>query len=813
MILYKILLSYVTFVAYACYSTLYHLWTATSLTSPELCTLCPNFQLLSKTLSSKNGSEIREVVKRVIAFVTLGVDVSPLFSEMVMASTTKDLVVKKMVYMYLTTYARQNPDLTLLTINTLHKDCRDEDPMVRGLALRSLCGLQLESVLEYVMQPLSAALKDSSAYVRRTGVLGYLKIARIKPEAAKNSTVVDTLYSMLRDRDTAVVTACIEALHELMAEEGGIAINQAIVHHLLQRIKDFSDWGQCVVLEHMAKYMPVNDEERFGIMNMLDPCLRVSNSAVVLATTKVFLAFTAQTPEIQHQVYERLRTPLITLASASAPEVGYVVLQHLRAIVQRAPAVFASEFKTFFCKFSDPAATQHIKLSILPIVASESTYGEIVSELSEYVNDVNTVTAQRAVRAIGDLALRLPVAVDAVVTALLDVLATDYDADWVPAETALVVQALLRRYPDRASTVIPSIQKTLRAVQDPAGRAAVVWILGEYGSNLDEAPYVLEPLVDRIALGAGEQEAAPVKHALLTAAMKLFFARPPEARPLLGKLLAAVLHSESEDALVRDRALLYYRLLRKDIETAQRVVGAHTGEGVQGFSGSSDIHVRDEVFAELNTLALVYNKPSSTFIDEAYRAAHVAAPAASAPAPAGVADDGDLDLLGGGGAPAPAAAQPPAAPTDDDDLLGGMFGAPAAPPAPVESGPALESVAVAPQEFQRLWGSLPVTDSGSAQGSAASTAPVTPDTVQSALAEQRLFCVAAGDMGAQVKVYCVTREAQTGAHHLLELFATKPTAPSSPGALSYTLKAEPHASSNVVALEAVRKALAPLLGL
>lgn len=38
------------------------------------------------------------------------------------ASNTKDYVVKKMVYLYLCKYARVNPDLTLLVINTLHRD-------------------------------------------------------------------------------------------------------------------------------------------------------------------------------------------------------------------------------------------------------------------------------------------------------------------------------------------------------------------------------------------------------------------------------------------------------------------------------------------------------------------------------------------------------------------------------------------------------------------------------------------------------------------------------------------------------------------
>jgi hypothetical protein len=38
------------------------------------------------------------------------------------ACNTKDLVVKKMVYLYLCNYAQSNPELTLLAINTLQKD-------------------------------------------------------------------------------------------------------------------------------------------------------------------------------------------------------------------------------------------------------------------------------------------------------------------------------------------------------------------------------------------------------------------------------------------------------------------------------------------------------------------------------------------------------------------------------------------------------------------------------------------------------------------------------------------------------------------
>ena len=51
-----------------------------------------------------------------------------------------------MVYLYLCTYAEFKPDLTLLAVNTLQRDCRDDDPMIRGLALRSLCSLRVANL-------------------------------------------------------------------------------------------------------------------------------------------------------------------------------------------------------------------------------------------------------------------------------------------------------------------------------------------------------------------------------------------------------------------------------------------------------------------------------------------------------------------------------------------------------------------------------------------------------------------------------------------------------------------------------------------
>lgn len=80
--------------------------------------------ILRNPKAIKDPAKKREVIKKVIAYMTLGIDVSRIFGEMIMAANTKDLVQKKMVYHYLCSYAAQKSDMAILAINTLQNDCR-----------------------------------------------------------------------------------------------------------------------------------------------------------------------------------------------------------------------------------------------------------------------------------------------------------------------------------------------------------------------------------------------------------------------------------------------------------------------------------------------------------------------------------------------------------------------------------------------------------------------------------------------------------------------------------------------------------------
>jgi len=59
-------------------------------------------------------------------------------------------------------------------------------------------------------------------------------------------------------------------------------VTKQLVTHLVNRISQFSEWGQVSVLNILYRYEPESDEEIFDIMNILESLLTQSSAAVVL---------------------------------------------------------------------------------------------------------------------------------------------------------------------------------------------------------------------------------------------------------------------------------------------------------------------------------------------------------------------------------------------------------------------------------------------------------------------------------------------------------------------------------------------------
>ncbi|XP_069489469.1 AP-4 complex subunit beta-1 isoform X1 [Ambystoma mexicanum] len=540
----------------------------------------------------------RNVILKVIRFMTQGVDVSSVFMELVKASATVDIVQKKLVYLYMCTYAALKPDLALLAINTLCKDCSDPNPMVRGLALRSMCSLRMPGIQEYIQQPILSGLQDKASYVRRVAVLGCAKMHAQQSDLELDGALVNELYSMLRDKDPIVMVNCLRALEEMLKREGGVVINRPIAHHLLNRMVDLDQWGQSEVLTFLLRYKPRNEEEVFDILNLLDPFLKSSHPSVVMGATKLFLILATDFPHVQTDVLVRVKGPLLSACTSESRELCFTALCHVREILHSMPGHFNGHYKKFFCSYAEPHYIKYQKMNILCELVNDENVQQILEELKVYCTDVSEELAQAAIFAIGSIARTYNEKCVDILTGLLEL-----QHEHITSAVIQTFRDLVWLSPQCATAVCEALPGCEDTIQDNEGKQALVWLLGMHGENISSAPYVLEDFVENVKM-----ETSPaVKMELLTALVRLFISRPAECQDTLGRLLQFSIEEETNMA-VRDRGLFYYRLLLSGIEEVKRVLCNPKSDPSLGVLEDQPDRPVNSWARDFNTLVPVYGK-------------------------------------------------------------------------------------------------------------------------------------------------------------------------------------------------------------
>merc|ERR1711970_693071 len=190
---------------------------------------------LKADLNSDRKEKKKEAVKKVIAAMTVGKDVSMLFPDVCNCMQTPNLELKKLVYLYLMNYAKSQPDMAILAVNTFVKDCEDPNPLIRALAVRTMGCIRVDKITEYLCEPLRKCLKDDDPYVRKTAAVCVAKLFDINATLVQDQGFLDSLHDLLTDSNPMVVANAVAALSEIgeVSKSFHSYINQKSVNKLL----------------------------------------------------------------------------------------------------------------------------------------------------------------------------------------------------------------------------------------------------------------------------------------------------------------------------------------------------------------------------------------------------------------------------------------------------------------------------------------------------------------------------------------------------------------------------------------------------
>ncbi|KAK9894994.1 Adaptor protein complex beta subunit [Cystobasidium minutum MCA 4210] len=548
-------------------------------------------------LNSNYVEERKDAIKRVIANMTVGKDVSGLFPDVLKNMQTEDIEQKKLVYLYLINYAKTQPELVILAVNTFVKDTSDPNPLIRALAIRTMGVLHAEKIIDYISDPLRRCLRDDNPYVRKTAALCIAKLYDMKPELAVENGFIEMLKEM-EIEDTA---------SEESGDKGAIfSLNSSILAKLLVAIGECTEWGRIALLSAIAKYRAVDEKEAEHICERVMPQFQHANPSVVLAAVKVILIHIRYVTreDFVKSTMRKMAPPLVTLVS-SPPEIQWVALRNINLILQQNPNVLSNEIRVFFCKYNDPAYVKLEKLDIMVKLSNEKNVDTLLSELKEYASEVDYDFVKKAIRAIGLVAIKIDNAAEKCVNVLLELISTK--VSYVVQEAIIVIKDIFRKYPQRYEGIIPTLCSNLEDLDEPEAKASLIWILGEYAEKIDNADELLNTFLSNF-----QDETVVVQIQILTAIVKLYLKKPDSSQHLVQNVLQnATKNCDNPD--IRDRAYIYWRLLSTDPEAAKSVVLAQRPLISIPLSTISP-SLLDELTHEIGTLASVYHKPAEAFI-------------------------------------------------------------------------------------------------------------------------------------------------------------------------------------------------------
>ncbi|XP_052526146.1 AP-3 complex subunit beta-1 isoform X1 [Tympanuchus pallidicinctus] len=537
---------------------------------------------LKQMLESSKDSAKLDAMKRIVGMIAKGKNASELFPAVVKNVASKNIEIKKLVYVYLMRYAEEQQDLALLSISTFQRALKDPNQLIRASALRVLSSIRVPIIVPIMMLAIKEASSDLSPYVRKNAAHAIQKLYSLDPE--QKEMLIEVIEKLLKDRSTLVAGSVVMAFEEVCPDR--IDLIHKNYRKLCNLLIDVEEWGQVVIIHMLTRYARTqfvspwktdeNAEEEYNENNFYEsdeeqkekdqkakktytmdpdhrlllrntkPLLQSRNAAVVMAVAQLYwhLAPKSEAGIISKSLVRLLR---------SNREVQYIVLQNIATMSIQRKGMFEPYLKSFYVRSTDPTMIKTLKLEIMTNLANEANISTLLREFQTYVKSQDKQFAAATIQAIGRCATNITEVTDTCLNGLVCLLSNRDEI--VVAESVVVIKKLLQTQPAHHGEIIKHMAKLLDNITVPVARASILWLIGEYCERVPKiAPDVLRKTAKSFI-----NEDDLVKLQILNLGAKLYLTNSKQTKLLTQYVLNLGKYDQSYD--IRDRTRFIRQLI------------------------------------------------------------------------------------------------------------------------------------------------------------------------------------------------------------------------------------------------------------
>ncbi|XP_051537075.1 AP-3 complex subunit beta-1 [Myxocyprinus asiaticus] len=533
---------------------------------------------LKEMLENSKESLKLEAMKRVVGLIAKGKNASELFPAVVKNVASKNIELKKLVYVYLVRYAEEQQDLALLSISTFQRALKDPNQFIRASALRVLSSIRVPIIVPIMMLAIKEAATDLSPYVRKTAAHAIQKLYSLGPD--QKELLIEVIEKLLKDKSTLVAGSVVMAFEEVCPDR--IDLIHKNYRKLCNLLVDVEEWGQVVIINMLTRYARTQfispwredgvfdensekafydseeekkmDQSKLYIMDAdhrlllrnTKPLLQSRNTAVVMAVAQLYWHLAPK-----HEV--SIVTKSLVRLLRSHREVQYVVLQNIATMSIQRKGMFEPFMKSFYVRSTDATHIKTLKLEILTNLANEANISIILREFQTYVKSQDKAFAAATIQAIGRCATNITEVTDTCLNGLVLLLSNRDET--VVAESIVVIKKLLQTQPSQHSDIIKHMAKLFDNITVPMARASILWLMGEYCEHVPKiAPDVLRKMAKTFT-----SEEDIVKLQTVNLAAKLYLTNSKQTKLLTQYILNLAKYDQNYD--IRDRTRFIRQLI------------------------------------------------------------------------------------------------------------------------------------------------------------------------------------------------------------------------------------------------------------
>lgn len=518
-----------------------------------------------------------------------------------------DLESRKLCFHFLKAFGGNKPQMAEQFIPFLEGDLQSETPALRALAIKTLSSVACQSVMECCARNVVYMLQDADPFVRKSCAFACARIYEYSFEFAASRDLISHLNRLLTDENTTVVSSALAALVDITERTTQLKLSFDKTHviSLLESLSLCNSFSQSYVLNAVMNYVPEREDDAMELVDLTIPFLQHQDTGVVCNALKVIVYFCNYIKNPQDKIAtlpRRIGNSLGSLLSKNA-EVQFLVLRNVILLLLSKPSLIQLDVAMFFCHYSDTVYVKDTKLEIIYLLADEANIDAVLRELEEYATDVDVPMVRKAIRAMGNLAVKLESKSKECVNVLLSLL--DHSIAYVAQEIAIVAKNILRRYPNQYIDLVRVLMENVELMDEPESKAAIAWMLGQHCKDIPHCETLLAGFVDSFL-----EDSTEVQNAVLTASVKQYLCFPKESEDLVLSVLKLVTE-EANNPDLRQRGFFYWKLLSADKEygdAARDVITFDLGI-ISAEAEKLDEVILEELELNIGTLASVYLKP------------------------------------------------------------------------------------------------------------------------------------------------------------------------------------------------------------